>query len=275
MGFEIFKHEANFIKRQLTHPCARPWYIWVETFLPAFIKLLITVNLFDVEDAIRSHGKKISGPSKGRTGKRHTPRIKTQGRLLVPERWQQRGLRTLLVVTQPLELIGLTWLIFSSVDQFFYDWQTLLDLSDFCKNPIQSGPLQVSRGPGTVSIVESFVPVIMPITDQDRASWNPGLLSVDLPEGIYSAVFALTVIGPIGGVNNVLIRLRTPGSLGADVTVSDPLALTQGEEGSLVVRHDFFYPIIGGGTLTWEVGGETIPAGIETIKGRVVAQRTG
>ena len=184
-------------------------------------------------------------------------------------------MKTLLVVTKPLERIGFTWLIFSAVDEFFYDWQTLLELSDFCTAPIESGPLQLSRGPGFISIVVGFIPVILNINLQNRASWSHSTLSATLPEGVYSSTFALTLKGPVGGVNNLLVRLRTPGAFGDDITVSDPLALAQGEEGSLIVRHSFWYPLIGGGTITWEIGGETIPAGIEAVKGHMTCQRSG
>ncbi len=275
MPIRFFPNQQNFIKSVLTHPCARPWYIWVETFLPAFIELLFTTAVFDLNDAIRAHGETIVREGKGRKGKRHSPRIRVTGHKNPVDRWAQRGLKTLLVITEPLERIGFIWLLYSAVDQFFLNWQTLLESSDFCSNPINSGPLQLSRGPGTVSIVASFIPVILNVELQDRAGWPHSTLSAAIPEGVYAASFALTVIGPIGGVTNVKIRLRTPGAFGDDVTESDPLALANGEEGSMVVRHDFFYPVIGGGTITWEVGGESIPIGIETVKGHMFCMRTG
>ncbi len=275
MAIELFKNEANFIKSIILHPCARPWYIWVETFLPAFLKLLITVTLFDIEDAIRAHGESIVRDRKGKKSKRHTPRIKTTGQPRTVDRWAQKGLKTLLVVTEPLEKIGFTWLLFSAVDEFFYDWQTLLELSDFCNSPIESGPLQLARGPGFVSFVVGFIPVILNINLQNRGSWPHTTLGASIPEGVYSATFSLTVIAPVGGVNNVLIRLRTPGAFGEDITTSDALNLASHEQGSLVVRHSFWYPLIGGGTIAWEIGGNTIPAGIETTKGHFTLQRTG
>lgn len=275
MGIRFFPNEQNFIRSIITHPCARPWYIWAETFLPAFLELLITVTLFDVEDAIRAHGESITRDKAGAKGKRHSPRIKTSGQPTAVDRWAQKGLKTLLVVTKPLETIGFTWLLYSAVDQFFFNWQTLLELSDFCKSPIDSGPLQRSRGAGTVSLVVGGVPVILGNALQNRGGWANNSLGATLPEGVYQSSFTLTVLGPIGGLTNLWIRLRTPGVFGNDITQSDPLALLHGEEGTMVVQHSFWYPLIGGGTITWEIGGETIPAGIETVKGHMFCQRSG
>lgn len=273
MAFELFRNEANFIRTMITHPCARPWFIWVETFLPAFIKLMITVTLFDVEDAIRAHGESLAGTKKGRKGKRHTPRIKTKGQIKPVERYYQKGLKTLLIVTEPLEKIGFTWLVFSAVDEFFYDWQTLLEQSDYCVDRGQAGPLQLKRGPGFISIVVGFIPVILNIEAQDRAGWPHDSIGAALPLGRYTCLFALTVIGPFGGAANLKIRIRTPSSFGDDVTESEALALGEGQEGSMVVSHNFNYPLIGGGTLTWEIGGETIPIGIEAVKGHMTVFR--
>ena len=269
MGTQLFRNEANFIKSMITHPCARPWFIYLETFLPAFIKLLITVVLFDVEDAIRAHGETITKDKKGGKGKRHTPRIKTQGQPKAIDRYAQKGLKVLLVVTSPLEKIGFTWLVFSAVDRFFYDWQTLLENSDFCVDRGQAGPLTRGRGPGFVSIVESFIPVILTNLLQDRGGWDDGPIAGALPQGRFTAVFALTVIGPLFGAGNIIIRIRTPGAFGSTTTESEPLALGQDEEGSMIVVHNFFLPLVGGGSITWEIGGETIPIGINTVKGHM------
>lgn len=257
----------------ISHPCARPWFVYVELFVPAFIKLMITVVLFDIEDAIRAHGESIVRDKRGGKKKRHGIKLKAVGQPTKVDRYAQKGLKILLVVTKPLELIGFSWLLFSAVDQFFSDWQTLLENSDYCVDRGQSGPLTLQRGPGQVSILESFVPVILNINAQNRAGWAHSSISAALPFGSFKSFFALTVIGPTGDAQTIRIRIKTPGALGSDTTESDNLALPVGEEGSMVVQHNFTFPLIGGGTITWEVGGVTIPIGIETVKGHMTVFR--
>ena len=269
----LFRKEANFIKAMISHPCARPWFVYVELFVPAFIKLMITVVLFDVEDAIRAHGESIVRDRKGKLKKRHGTNVRVRGAQTRVDRYAMKGLKILLVVTKPLELIGFAWLLFSAVDQFFSDWQTLLENSDYCVDKGQSGPLTLQRGPGFISILVGFVPVILNITSQNRAGWPHTSLSVSLPHGTFRCFFALTVKGPIGGAVNIKIRIRTPGALGSEITESEPIALSHGEEGDLVVSHEFFNVLVGGGTCHWEIGGETIPAGIESVKGFMTVYR--
>ena len=269
MGIELFRKEANFIKDLITNPCARPWFVYVETFLPAFLKLMITVVLFDVEDAIRAHGESIVRDRKGKKGKRHSPRIKAQGSPRKIDRYAMKGLKVLLVVTEPLEKIGFTWLVFSAVDQFFYDWQSLLETSGYCLTSDQLGPLTRGRGPGLVSFLEAGVPVILNNMLQNRASWPTTSLGAALPGGRFVAVFGLTVIAPQSGIPFVWIRLRTDSAFGPSITRSDVLTLAPFEQADLVVRHEFFHHLVSGGSIVWEVGGSTIPIGIETVKGHM------
>ena len=92
-------------------------------------------------------------------------------------------------------------------------------------------------------------------------------MSVALPFGRYTAVFGLTVIGPLFGVSGLWIQLRSS-FLGFDeITRSDELTLGQDQHGDLSVSHTFAYATIAGGALTWEIGGATVPIGIDTVKG--------
>lgn len=267
MALTIFPKEQNFIKFIISHPCATPWYVWVETFLPAFIILYATTAFFDVEDAIRAHGKKISGKGGRRKGKRHSPKVRVTGAETRVARWSQKGLRTLLILTGPLEVIGFLWLIYAAVDQFFLNWETLLRKRDFCKTNANTGPLQLSREEGFISLVTGGVPVILDTTEQNRSTWAHTSIGATLPGGEFHAGFALTVRAPAGGVNGLWIRLRIGGLFGDNFFQSSTLDLGPNEEGDLNVAGHFNYVTGAGGPLSWEIGGNTIPAGILAIKG--------
>lgn len=265
----------NFASYMQFHMCARPWWVYIETFLPAFLKLVLFIGILDVEDLLRGHGESITreGGRRARGRKRHIPKTRQPVKETGTQRWSRRGLKTLLVVTTPLELIGFAWLVYSATDQFFQDWQTALMFSGYCEDPVESGPLQRARGPGFISIVTGFVPVIMTNNLQNRALWSTTVFKVDLPPGQYGGFFGLMLQGPIGGVSGVKIRLRYSSVFGDLSTESEPISLAFMEEGALTVRADFGFRFGFPGTLTWEIGGATIPAGIWCVRGHVTVIR--
>ena len=272
----FFAKQANFMKFLLTHACARPWYVYAETFIPSFLVLMLTVVLFDVDDAIRAHGESIVGGSKSkRKGrKRHTFKTRITAQQTTVARWSSKGLKTLLVITSPLEKIGFAWLLFAAVDQFFQNWQTLLQRSEYCNTPLETGPLQRSRGPGLISFVVGGVSVIMDKLEQNRAGWSTGPLGASLPRGEFFAVFALTVKGPPSGVNPVWIQLTTQSAFGVTNHRSDDLSLGPGEQGVMVTTASFSY-LTAGGSIGWEIGGSSIPIGIEAVSAHLTVQRRG
>jgi len=273
----IFERQANFIKFMLTNQCARPWYVYVETFLPAFLELLFTVTLLEIDDLIRSHGQKIvnEGGQKGGRGGKHSPKIKSTGAKTPVERYMQKGLKTLLVVTQPLENIGYAWLLYSAVDEFFYDWQTLIEKAPFCEQPKESGPLSRSRGQGFITILPGGFPIIMTNLTQNRASWVNNTISAEIPQGQISCLFAATIGSPPGGITGVYIRVKVTDAFRTYFIDSEPSDIPEGGIRDFIVSAQFFVATGGGAAVSWELVGPAVPAGIFCDKGRVIFSRVG
>lgn len=261
-----FPKAANFISFLYEHPCARPWWVYVETFIPAFLQLFITIATLDAEDILRefAKGKAYERIARSRGGSRHTRKPLMLNKPTKPQILTQRGLKTLLIITEPLEIIGFVWLLWSATEQFFYNWQSMLMQSAFCSTPIDTGPFYRSRAPGLfIGILPEGSATPLPILQQDRAGWGSGGFSVSLPPGLYRGVYAVSIQGPPGGLTGVRARLR----IGAGVfeTIIDGPAgdLGAGEEGSFLVSGTFFIPIItGGGSMGWELVGPAVPAGV-------------
>ncbi len=273
----IFQGEANFIKYMLTNQCARPWYVYVETFIPAFLELLFTVTLLEIDDLIRAHGQKISseGGNKSGRGGRHTPAIKTTGGKTPVERYMQKGLKTLLIVTQPLENLGYAWLLYSAVDEFFYNWQTLIEQAPFCTQPIESGPYSRSRGGGFVTINMSGFPIIMTTLTQNRASWVGTTIKLLVPQGHISYLFAATIGSPPGGITGVTIRLKITDAFGTRYQETEAQNIEARTTKDFILSERFFVPTGGGAEVQWELRGPAVPAGIWCAKARVIFSRVG
>ena len=273
----LFPKEANFIKSIVLHGCARPWYVYAETFLPAWLELVITVGIFDIEDAIRAHGEKIvsEGAGKRTRGGKHTQKIRVNVVETKAARYARLGLKTLLIVTKPIELIGFTWLLYSAVDQFFFNWQSMIEESDFCKQPINSGPFNASRGAGFVSILPGGSPVPMTTVDQNRATWVNTSISIELPEGLIGCLFGLTCGAPPGGITGVRIQLRITDFLRTYFFESDPVDIAPGTTEDLIISTTFFLATQFGGSVVWELKGPAVPAGIFCGKAHVIFYRKG
>lgn len=273
----IFEKEANFIKFMLTDQCARPWFVYAETFLPAFLELLITATLLDLNDLVRAHGENIAegGGGKKRKGKRHTPRIKTTGGKTEVERYMQKGLKTLLIVTQPLETIGYAWLLYSAVDEFFYDWQTLIESAPYCTKNDAWGPLARSRGPGFLTINDSGFPIIMTNLDQNRSGWTTNTIGAEVPAGKMSYLFAATIGTPPGGITNVFLRLKLTDGFITKTFESDHQDIPDKQSRDFVVSAHSFGFAVGGITVSWDLVGPAVPVGIFCAKARVIMFRAG
>jgi len=273
-GLGLFPAAENFAENIVIHGCARPWFVYVKTFIPAFLKLIMTISILDLEDILRAHAKRIAyaraTPSGRGFGHGHKPRI--SGRPTVVNRFSQKGLRTLLIVTEPLEIIGFSWLLYNATDQFFSDWQLLLQRSIFCEDIGLAGPLQRSRpGGSNIGVLPEGAITPLAVLEQNRASWVTTSISVSLPPGFYKAIFTVTVHGPLGGITGVRARLRITGFVTTFIE-SAPADMAQGEAAGFIAEGDFHF--VSGGTVVWELAGPAVPVGLLCDGGHVIVFAT-
>lgn len=268
MGF--FPKAENFAQEIVVHGCARPWFVYVKTFVPAFIKLFLTLTFWDLGDIIRSYGKtrlRSAVPASGR-GWRH----KGNKIVLTPaqetNKVYRQGLKTILILTEPLEKIGFAWLLYSAGDQFFYDWQLLLERSIYCSDSGLGGPFQRSRpGGSNIGILPEGAATPLGTLEQNRGNWSNTGFAVSLEPGFYRVFFGLEVEGPLGGISNVRARLRVTG-IATTFIESAAASAEQGETMSLLAEDTFV--LIIGGTVGWELAGPAVPAGLKCNGGDVI-----
>ena len=258
----IFPKAENFAQAIVVHGCARPWFVYVKTFIPAFLKLFLTLAILDLEDILRAHAKrkaysKITTSGRG-FGHQVKPRIVAH--TTKTQTFTQKGLRTLLLITDPLEKIGFAWLLYNSTEQFFYDWQLLIERSIYCSDTGLAGPFQRSRPGGTnIGVLPEGGITPLPTLEQNRAGWANTVISVNLPVGFYKVIFTVQVHGPLGGITNVRARARITGLITLFIE-SPPAEIAQGEVAGLLCEGDFTLPF--GGTVVWELAGPAVPVGL-------------
>lgn len=276
-GEKIFPHAANFYKYMVFNQCARPFFVYVTTFGVAFIKLFLTITFLDLSDFLRMRGKNIASQGlakrRGRGRKMRKPRYAaTQPNV---KRFAAGGLRTLLVVSQPLEWVGLAWLIYAASDQFYYDWQSLLENSNFCSESGLAGITQRSRTGGSVSILPGGAAISLATIEQQTGGMTSTAFGIGGDQGEWFAVVGLSVTGPSGGISGVFLRLNIQSGATNLDAVSDPVDIAEGEKIDLLVDGNFSIAPGRLVTLTWVLVGPAVPVGLVSEKGHAIVSKSG
>lgn len=267
----------NFMRYMFAHPCARPWYVYAETFAPAFIKLFITLTLWDMDDIIRARAGALAyGPgARGRGAGKHLRKPQVHGFEPNHERFAQRGLRTLLKVTAPLEALGFAWLMYAAGDQFFYDWQTLLMQSDFCTAPIESGPFSRSGEVGAMIANPMGNGFSIPDLEQNRGGWGHTGQFVTLPDGIFTATIAVSVSRQGSTIAQGAIGFRYTLHGESRLDIGEIATIRPDSPVQLVHNVQFRVPTTGTLDLVWVLAADSIPTGYYIHSASVVVSRVG
>lgn len=273
---QLFPHANNFVKNIVFGDCATPWFVYVETFFPAFIKLLINQNLLLWDDVVRSIAEEKAGTRRRRgiRGGRHGRLNLLRNEATERERYARRGLRTLLTITQPLETIGYIVLLWSAADRFYYDWQTLIQVRGPCSSPPAFRPFQRSRtGGANVPILPAGAAMPLPINDQNDPGFSNNTFSVGLPAGTYDAFWNANVKGPSGGSSGNRASLRITNSPSSPTILGEATDLASGQEATLGLEASFTV-LNPGGSVGWELTGPAVPVGLACSSARFIVMRS-
>jgi hypothetical protein len=272
---EFFPQAANFSKKIVASPCARPWFVYVETFFPAFIKCWITLSILDFNDLVRARGEQIvrDGARASRRSISKAGRVRLIGFEPPHERVTSKGLKTLLRLTQPLETIGFMVLLYSATEEFFFDWSTLILRQPYCEAPIQDRPFSRSRPSGRVGILPGGDIVPLPVLDNNGAGYFSSAFQVVVPPGAYDAIFALNLQHDGPGTVEARARINYQGSGASGSIESDTVTLEDGVSAGVIASGSIFFPFPFGGTITWELVGTAVPVGLACEYGHMIVMR--
>jgi len=209
----LFEGTTNFVKFLRFHPCADPMPILVETFFPCALRMAIDLYIWDYDDVARevySRYPRAQGAMPVSRKTRHSFKKKTDKGPMARRQIKavpfshlpkvQNFTKFLFEITAPIEKVGFMMLFYNSVDNFFYNWTTLLVRRGYCELPALTGPLQLKGNPGSQFASNSGNPVSLPIVIQNRAAWAHSATAAVLPPGTYVAVFTAEVRRPVAGV---------------------------------------------------------------------------
>jgi hypothetical protein len=271
----LFPKTRNFLAQEFSSNCARPFWVYALTFVPAIVEMTLLPFGFDPEDALRSHGRAISGgrSTAGKRGVVHKSRGKVTKGTKPTQRFSQRALSHLLVWTQPLEFIGLSLLIYETADQVSVRWSGLLEKLAPCDSDL--GHFMRSASNQSWNQLSSGGPANMPSLDQNSAGWTNTGFSVNLPPGTYVTAMAARLRPTFPATYQSGIRLQIPGALGPKTYSSGLQTLLPAEPKDFSLFATFSTTAGFGTNLGWQTYGDTVPVGVTAVEARVmVAQQT-
>lgn len=266
---------AGFASRIVYHKCAIPFWVYIETFIPAFLELALIAAVPLLDDLIIDEARVLAGarPGKGFRMVGHTTRFRQEFKQTTSRRWSQNALKTMLVIDTPLEQIGYTILLIAAGAQFFYRWTSMIEAFQFCSENANNYLVSRSRGPGQTGVLPGGASINMSTLEQEFGPVSSSASGADGPGGSLSATLSINVVGPVGGITGVKARLRWFGLLGERIFDGGEVNLQEGEPADLMVNASWFEPRPSGGTLVWEVVGPAVPIGLETSGAFVVFHR--
>lgn len=254
----------NFIKKLVFHECSVPFIVYVETFIPCAIEMLLMITVPFWDDLVRdtaytmasdAHGSKR--PRRGHVRNRETERARERVRGKT-----QQGLRHLLRFTQPLETIGYMFLLYHATERFFFNWTSLLYDFEHCGKPPSEGPLIRTSGPqsetasGTLNILE------LPDVQVNRAGWPTDQGVVTVPFGHYSVTLEVEFQSQVGNDQWAECVIYCAANLGPTETSSGRITLKSGQKGTVIAHAELFIPLITGGDIRWYTRAQAAPVGI-------------
>lgn len=251
---------ANFFEEVVYDGCSRPFWVYLKTGLPAFIELWFTLSILDFEDIVRSRGFSESGKDlgKGRRGRRHGGLKLPKGDSAPIKRYDALGLRTLLILTIPLEVVGFGLLLYHATDQFFYRWTSLIE-------QIQcSGASNTLMRSGTdVQVIASHAgrAVALPQVVNVTGSWELTAFGTSIGFGVYDVVFTMTLKGdkPINPAEYT-IALFCTGTLQGPVVQGTSGVVGGGRGATLMLSTVLINPSFLQLPITWVLQGPEVPS---------------
>ena len=255
---------ANMITKLIYHPCSVPFQVYVETALPAFIKMVITIVTWDVNDIIRNAGEAIKDPpnQRGSKRKRHIRNAKAIPHLSPRQAVASNALNHVLRWSEPLERIGYLMLLYHATEEFSRDWMGLLYNFEHCGKPPSEGPLQRHADPQNQISSGTPQAIAMQHIDVNRAGWPTDFFTCGLPFGHFSVTLEVVFYNTAINDAEFKIGFTAPFTLQAESYWSPPVIIGPDQTGSLVLQREIFAPTLNGTQITWLSESSPIPIGV-------------
>lgn len=249
------KGETNFLKYVLTHPCGTQWMLFVETFAEASLFLALGLTVPSLQDILSDESR---GLLAGRAPHRHrfnAGELYEEGKELTPSARRfykfAKGAAWLL---DGLEFIGFWWSIVAGLDEFFYQWHSMLVERQWCSEAVETGPFARRDANFPVNFNATHNAIALSNLIDNRGGWPNTQFGVDVPAGF----FTVLLMGEFSGLAGndltdcyMFIAYTTGG--GTVYTLSEQFTIPAGGSAAVAVHDDYWVQSAAGANFAWGI----------------------
>jgi len=273
----VYPSAQNFVKYIAFNHCADPFPLLVQTFIPCFLQLWISLSIWDLEDVALERLRQYPrySPSGGpKRGSKHLSRKGTKveplhRRVLAgyqgPKHPYAKTLTTaLFYISGPLEKIGFAMLLYGASDRFFYNWTYLLKQRRYCTSDPNNGPLQRSLSSDVVLFNIGESPLALPTLIQNRAGWTGNAFGHQLPGSKrYQCILSGEFRSFADQLPNCILRMNfTWLGLTIKVADSEPTTLNSESFTPMMVETTFDASLLVSVNVDWMTTNPLAPVGV-------------
>ena len=244
----------NAITKFITNPCDAPWTVYLETALEPLGNLVLTLSTFGMTDVARGFFRP-RGLRSGRHARRGfrggKPRLRFRG---IPEggeligknipgaqelsgRQVSQGVRHMWAIDGIIQRALWNWLVADVTEQFFYEWTSAIQQTEFCQATLAAAVLRTADGGGVLAI-QDWTGLQHPDLQYSRGNIFMNPTNVFVPGGpcvvSVGASFRNTFTAP----QNYQVRLTGTDATGNVLAESANVLVQPGDTGDAVASAD-------------------------------------
>lgn len=243
--------EANGIIEFIHHPCAAPWFLYIEALIPAFFELWIFFLTEDAADVAKGQLE--------RKAKHIAKRGATVKRRVKPVWWNGAN-KALWIVDDAFDRGLLAWAVVSLAVEGAYKWTTIIEESAYCTG---GGLFHSEADNINFPCAPTWNGVPSAHLVQNTNNWPWTSLSVTPGAGPTFAMIYMTPFfaGVLNYGTNFQLRIGIQSGLGTEWQETEPIQLKIGDPTPVTVSISWFqHPSIPSTVVwAWRYDGAAIP----------------
>jgi hypothetical protein len=237
----IPRRKANYIIDFATAPCSAPWWVYVETLLPAFLKLIITFVTLEWDDVVRHVGRRRSG---------HQRRRAMRNAKVFDPTWTNGANKAFWRLDGIIQRGLWWWMVIDLTVDGFYQWTTLINETAYCTG---GGSFQLEQFTSAQACGPNYLPFQLThlVENTNNWSWNTTFVRVPAGRTFAMLIMKIQANGALNNGGDFFLEISADSILTHETQEVGPIQLVTGEETEVGTNIHFTADALSPVTITW------------------------